>query len=549
MNSGSDTMIAKQAADGRRQVEGRSIRWSEALAEQAVKSGVWANKTLADALTETLRSDPHRVVLVDNGQEITVQALAHDADRLARALAQRLTRGSAVSFMLPNWYEAAVLYLACTLSGMVANPILPSLRERELRFILQDVKSRMIVLPDQWRGHDYATMIDNAISDLAEPPLVVIVRGAAKAPHVDYQTLLCSGHRSPLPALNPNALQMILYTSGTTGRPKGVMHTHNSLNALTKQIGEHWKVNKGDTFLVPSPISHIGGSLYAFEAPVLLGTTAVLMEKWLPDEAIALAVKYRCTHMAGATPFLTQMLSAAQTADEHLPALKVFICGGASVPPSLVRQASAWFTRTAISRVYGSTEVPVTTVGALEKGELDLAADTDGRPGYAEVRISDSGEVLARGPQMMAGYIHPEDEDAAFDGDGFYRTGDLGRIGTDGCLVITGRAKDLIIRKGENIAPKEVEDALVEHPSILEAAVVGLPDPSSGEKAYAVLVMRESTTTSVAELAAFLKRLGLASFKWPEMIVQWPNLPKNDAGKVLKHEIRARLSNTLTEGR
>lgn len=534
-------LVADEATPpGRRTVEGRSLRWDSERARAAYEAGLWTRRTLADDLAKAARETPDRVLLIDGALRLTASELHRRAETLARRLAGRLPRGSVVSFMLPNWQEAAVLYLGAALSGMVANPILPSLRDRELGFILADAGSRMIVIPDQWRGHDYPAMLARIVRDLATPPEIVIARGDPGDPRA-FEALLAGEPREALPALNADAVRMILYTSGTTGRPKGVLHTHNSLHALTRQIGDHWRAGAGDVFLVPSPISHIGGSLYAFEAPVLLGATAVLMERWDAAEAVRLARLNRCTHMAGATPFLDQMLTAAVAQDQPLPDLRVFVCGGASVPPSLVRRAAAWFRNAAVTRVYGSTEVPVTTVGAPRREDLEIAAETDGRPGIAEVKLGADGEVLARGPQMLAGYLHPADEASAFDADGFYRTGDLGRLTPDGALVITGRAKDLIIRKGENIAPKEVEDALLEHPAIREAAVVGLPDAVTGERAWAVLVA-DDADLSVPALSAFLRDRGLAAFKHPEAIARWDALPRNDAGKVLKDRVRDRLA-------
>jgi acyl-CoA synthetase (AMP-forming)/AMP-acid ligase II len=337
---------------------------------------------------------------------------------------------------------------------------------------------------------------------------------------------------------------MILYTSGTTGRPKGVLHTHNSIHALIRQIGRNWLVDDGDTFLVPSPIAHIGGSIYAFECPLLLGTTAVLMERWDPDSAVALMHAERCTHMAGATPFLESLLSAAKRAGTRLPDLKVFICGGASVPPSLIRRAAAYFDQAVVTRVYGSTEVPVATVGSPT--DPDHAAETDGHTGIADIKLVE-GEIRARGPQMLVGYLHPEDETESFDEDGYFRTGDLGRWLDDEYLVVTGRAKDIIIRNGENISPKEVEDILVGHPGIAEIAVVGLPDERTGERACAVIVPADQHPPDVAGLRDLLMDHGVAKFKVPEQVVVWDALPKNDAGKVLKHQIRATLTTGASE--
>jgi acyl-CoA synthetase (AMP-forming)/AMP-acid ligase II len=533
-------------APGRRLVEGRSLRWDRFRAEDAYTRGLWVRETLAEALDRAALSTPDRVLIVDGEIELTAADLRRRAVVLAGRLLERAPRSAVVSFMLPNWYEAAVIYLATTLAGMVAHPILPSLRDRELKFMLDDVESRIIFVPSQIRGHDYVAMMDRVVADLPAPPEVVVLRGDPGR-HTAFDTLETSDI-APLPMLEPDAVRMILYTSGTTGLPKGVMHTHNSIHALARQLGDHWLIEPGDVFLVPSPVSHIGGSIYAFELPLLLGTTAVLMDRWEADVGLTLMRRHGCTHMAGATPFLEQLLAAARAGNDHLPDLKVFICGGAAVPPSLIRTAADWFDKARVTRVYGSTEVPVTTVGVLEAEAVDLAAETDGRPGIAEVRLIDAeeavaatGEVRARGPQMLVGYLHPEDEATVFDADGFYRTGDLGRW-DGGCLVISGRAKDIIIRKGENIAPKEIEDVLVTHPRIAEIAVVGLPDVTTGERACAVIVPRDGEAPNVVELGVFLREAGLASFKIPEQVAVLDALPRNDAGKVLKHVLRADLT-------
>ena len=533
--------------DDRKLVGGQSIRWNDARAAKAYAAGHWVHTTLADALRDAARDTPARLLVVDGDARLNCRELHRKAQALAAALGARMPVGSVVSFMLPNWHEAAVVYLGATLAGMVVNPILPSLRDHELRFILDDVDSRIIFVPSEFRGHDYAAMLSRVTEALDSPPEVVVVRGPAGS-HTAYGDVFDERTGGSTPELDPDAVRMIMYTSGTTGRPKGVLHTHNSIHALIRQLGEHWRIHPGDTFLVPSPIAHIGGSIYAFETPLLLGTTAVLIETWNADDAVALMQEHRCTHMAGATPFLQQLLSAAEKAHTRLPDLKVFICGGASVPPSLIRRATDYFERAAVSRVYGSTEVPVTTVGALD--DPDVAADTDGRPGIADVWLvardpggmgGQTGEIHARGAQMLVGYLHAEDEAESFSGDDYFRTGDIGTWAGD-ALVVTGRAKDIIIRNGENISPKEVEDILIGHPDIAEVAVVGLPDDRTGERACAVIVPFAEPGPDVAALREFLEGHGVARFKVPERVVIWGALPKNDAGKVLKHEIKSRVS-------
>jgi acyl-CoA synthetase (AMP-forming)/AMP-acid ligase II len=536
--------------NGRRLIEGRSIRWDAARALDAYAKGHWVRQTLGGALKSAAAHTPERVLLVDGDVRLDCSTLYGQAACLARAMLARAAPGSVVSFMLPNWHEAATIYLAAHLAGMVVNPILPSLRDRELRFVLDDLRSQLLFIPEQFRGHDYAKMMERVSPELAAPPTVVVVRGEP-GPHLPYSALFAKDEPRELPEVDPDATRLVLYTSGTTGTPKGVLHSQNSIHALVRQLGRFWWLDPGDAFFVASPISHIGGSIYAFESPLLLGTTAVLVDKWEPDSAIDILRSERCTHMAGATPFLQQLLEAAKRADTRLPALKVFICGGASVPPSLIRNAAEHFDQTIFTRVYGSTEVPVTTVGVPERNDLRHAAETDGRVGFGEVKLVDAagetatrgneGEIRARGPQMLIGYLHPEDEAAVFDEEGYYRTGDLGRWVDRDYLVVSGRTKDIIIRKGENISPKEVEDYLIEHPNIAEVAIVGLPDTKSGERACAVIVAKHAPGPDVAELRVFLTKLGIASFKIPEQVVVTTSLPKNDAGKVLKHQIRAQL--------
>jgi acyl-CoA synthetase (AMP-forming)/AMP-acid ligase II len=540
---------------GRRLIGGRWVRWDRKRADDAYAGRWWVHRTLVDSLREAAQRTPRRVLVIDGDRRLDCESLHTQATALAHALLGRMPVGSVVSFMLPNWHEAAVIYLGATLAGMVVNPILPSLRDRELLFILEDVQSRMIFAPSVFRDYDYASMLGRVTAQMESPPEVVLLRNDIREPggsHTRYAALL--GQQAPtpeLPALDPDSVRMILYTSGTTGRPKGVLHSHNSMHALTCQIRDHWLVEHGDRFLVPSPIAHIGGSIYAFECPLLLCTTAVLMDRWNAGDAVRLMESERCTHIAGATPFLEQLLAAAQRARTRLPALKLFVCGGASVSPSLIRAAATYFEQAVITRVYGSTEVPVTTVGAPDPGDAAHAAETDGRAGITEIKLVDhpaappgAGEIRARGPQMLIGYVHPEDETETFDAEGYFRTGDLGRWVDDEYLVVTGRSKDIIIRKGENISPKEVEDILIAHPGVAEVAIVGVPDARTGERGCAVIVPTTLPGPDVASLRDFLTARGVALFKAPEQVVIWDALPKNDAGKVLKHRIKA----TLGEG-
>jgi acyl-CoA synthetase (AMP-forming)/AMP-acid ligase II len=520
---------AAMAQKGRRLIAGRSVRWDDARAAAAYADGLWVPETLADALARAAEQEPGRAVIVDGDVRLDARTLHQRSLALARVLAARFRPGSAISFMLPNWHEAAEIYLAATLAGLVVNPVLPSLRDHDLIFMLRDVESRMIFIPGEFRGHDYAAMMSRVVAELPAPPQVAVVRDTPGI-HLAYQSLFDAAPNQALPVLQPDAVRMIMYTSGTTGSPKGVMHSHNSIHALVQQIRMHWLVDPGDKFLVPSPISHIGGSIYAFEFPLLLGTTAVLMDRWNAEDGAQIMAAERITHMAGATPFLEQLLEATRAAGTQLPDLKLFICGGASVPPSLIREAAAYFEQAVVTRVYGSTEVPVTTIGVMDRDDVDHAAETEGRPGIAQVKLGDDssemGEICARGPQMLLGYVHADQEATVFDDEGFYRTGDVGRWVDGDYLVVGGRIKDIIIRHGENIAPKEIEDLLVEHPAIAEIAIVGLPDPRTGERACAVIVPSGSETPDVAALREFLEAKRVAKFKIPEQVAIWTSFPR-----------------------
>ena len=322
--------------------------------------------TLADSLRAGRRGSHRTGRSSSTGRPGWIAGTLHErAVALAAAMLARFPVGSVVSFMLPNWHEAAV-DLPRGDAGRHGGQPDPAVAARpRVELHPGRRRQRMSSCPPTFGGHDYAAMLARVT---AEHGVAAGGRGGARcgAGRADRLRRRCTRPNRPVdwPVLDADAVRMILYTSGTTGRPKGVLHSHNSIHALIRQIGRHWRVEPGDRFLVPSPIAHIGGSIYAFECPILLGTTAVLMDRWNAERAVDLLIAERCTHMAGATPFLEQILAAARHAGTRLPDLKVFICGGASVPPSLIRSAADYFERAIVTRVYGSTEVPVTTVGS-----------------------------------------------------------------------------------------------------------------------------------------------------------------------------------------
>lgn len=528
----------------RREVDGWSIRHDPDREAHARDGGWWLDTTIGDAAAMLAAQEPDRVLVIDGEIRLTAGDLYQSARRLADAMRKRgICRGDVVSFMLPNWHEACVVYLATALIGAVSHPLVTNFRNAELLFMLSDCKSKAIFVPAEFRRVDYRRMMAEVGGQMEGPPLVVVLRGDP-GDGIGYDQLIAEGRPdATFEPVDPGAVRMILYTSGTTGRPKGVLHTHNTINADIVQLHRFWNRGGDARYLVASPISHIGGSLYAFEMPLLFRTSAVLMDMWDGAAAATLIEREQCSHMAGATPFLQHLLTSCRASGARLPSLRIFICGGASVPPSLIREATEWFSNCVATRVYGSTEVPTITLGSIDAGDTDHAAETDGKIGAARVIIPAAdaegvGELLAKAPQMLVGYYNIEDEAAAFDEAGYFRMGDLGRIVDEDYLVITGRQKDIIIRNGENISPKEIEDLLTLHPDVAEVSVIGLPSEKTGEMACAVVLPAGSARPTCADFAAFLTDFGIAKLKFPEHVVFRSDLPRNATGKVLKHVLR-----------
>jgi acyl-CoA synthetase (AMP-forming)/AMP-acid ligase II len=549
----SDTISEAKGWTSRRTSLGWTTRWDDAHAAKARADGWWTNETIGERLATLAAGEPNRLLVIDGDKRLLAGELYEKAQILARVFVERgFEPGDVISFMLPNWHETCIIYLGATLAGLVAHPLVTAYREAELRFFLADSGSRMIFVPRRVRNSMIFDAARAAVADYDNPPEIVLVRDEEPG-FTSLDALLATKSDAALPSkVDPDAVRMVCYTSGTTGRPKGVLHTHNTIAAAVGQIHKYWQVNPGDSFFVPSPISHMGGSIYAFEIPILYGTVAVLQEMWDAEQAITKMDEHRCTHMAGATPFLQGLLAQGKASNIKLPALRVFICGGAAVPPTLIREAHDWFAHSRVQRVFGSTEVPTITIGSFGEGDFYHAAETDGMIGISTVKLIDAdgketrteGEVLAKGPQMFLGYLHDEDNAASFDDEGFFKTGDIAVLVDDHYLRISGRLKDIIIRQGENIAPKEIEDLLIQHPDIADVTIVGLPSPKTGELACAVIVPRGDAKPDVATLREFLEEKKVAKYKMPERVELWQELPRSSIGKVLKVDIRQTLINS-----
>jgi acyl-CoA synthetase (AMP-forming)/AMP-acid ligase II len=533
---------------------GFATRWSDDAAARYRAAGYWRDETLADVARRACREAPERLLLVEGDRRVTRADAWDAASRLAAFFLSRgLKPGDVVSFQLPNWIEAAVVALAARRCGLVLNPVPPNYRESEVRYILNDCRARLVFVPHVFRKHDHLQMLTGLRSELPTLRDVVVVRGdGADGLHWDEALSVAPAADDALPPLDPASAMIAMYTSGTTGRPKGVLHSHYTFDYRVRTMSERWSIGPSDVVFMPSPVTHITGAYWAFDMPWVSGATSVLMDVWSPDEAIDCIEKNRCTVTGGATPFLRQLLDTAVGRPAAMASLRIFFCGGTTVSADLIREATATYPDCLCFRAYGSTEMPTTTLGIRDRAHADLGAETDGEVvPPTEVRIVDAtsgadvadgeeGEILVRGPEQLVGYVHPDDNAGAFDEDGWFRMGDLGRRVHRRHLVITGRKKDIIIRSGENISPKEVEDVLTTHPAVADVAIVAMPSRATGEKGCAFVVLRPGQTIDLAEIGRFLSRAGLARQKFPEHLVTVDELPRVPSGKVSKDVLRGR---------
>lgn len=514
-------------------------------------AGIPESSTIIERARYWTARDPRWTALID-GDDVRheIGRLLSDAEDLCAAIqAMGLVAGDVISFQTPNWHEAAVINLAACAGGFVANPIVPIYRDAEVGFMLRDSRSKLFFFSEHFRGFDYAAMVERIRPDL--PDLVATVPVRAADPHgIGYAALLDKGRNldPAFPAADPDRVKMLLYTSGTTGRPKGVLHSHRTLARAMTFSSRWWKLEPRETLLMPSPVTHISGYANGLEMPFFAGARSILMENWDAAEAVRLIEEHGVAGTVAATPFLRELAICAEAEGKTLPSLRFFACGGAAVPPEVVRKANARFGRTVAFRAYGSSEAPLVTPGIREDDPGEIAATSDGRIADYEVRTVDGdgkdlspgeeGELLVRGPALFIGYSDPDDNAEAFDSEGFFRTGDIGVVSADGVLTITGRKKDLIIRGGENISAKEIEDALHRHPAIAETAVVSMPHDRMGEGICAVIIPRGEARPHLSELAEFLSAQGLARQKCPERVVWVNSLPQTPAGKVRKDIVR-----------
>jgi cyclohexanecarboxylate-CoA ligase len=503
-------------------------------------AGAWTDETLLDRLAS---ADGAHVAVVDGDVRLTIDDLLARSAALAGALRDAgVGPGDVVAWQLPNWWEAVVVCWAAWRCGAIASPITPTLRVREVGFILEQTEARVAIVPREFRGTDYPALL----RDAHFAGTVIEVRGDMPLPVGPPPPAVTTGTDDPA---------VILWTSGTTSDPKGVVHTHQTLRVEADTIASAHDMRPEEPLLLPMPVTHVAGLTYGVLLPVTSAITAVLMDVWVPSHALDLVARERIAVMISTPVFMRTMVDHPAFAGTDTSSVRLFSLGGAGVAPAMVREGAAAF-GCWCKRTYGSTEYPTLTTGRLgDSPEQD--ATTDGRLiDRAELRIADpetladvapgaAGELLVRGPEMFVGYLDPALDAESFAPGGWFRTGDLARY--DGThLTIVDRLKDVIIRGGENVSAQEVEALLVTHPGVREAACVAAPDPVMGETVCAYVIPAGGDGPTLEELRAHLAAQGLARYKLPSRLEVRADLPRTASGKVQKAPLRAELAGVGT---
>jgi acyl-CoA synthetase (AMP-forming)/AMP-acid ligase II len=490
-----------------------------------------------EALFESVARRPEvadRVVLVDGAVRLGGLELLDRVQRLAGGLAARgVARGDVVCFQTPSWWETTCLYRACWRLGAVAAPIHHLAGEVDVLGIVEQLQPREVLAA--------------AGTPAAGLPAAIEVRGDGR-----FESLLES---APWPDVDaaPTDLAVVLWTSGSTGGPKGVLHTHRALAYKARSLLDIHGIDHRDTVLMPAPMAHISGLSNAVMLPGAGGLTSVLMAKWSPQAAVDLVRDEGVTFMMGPPTFFQTMLAAPNFTPDAVATMRLISCGGAGVTPAFVEAASSGF-GAVVKRTYGSTEAPVVTT--WHAGDPpERTGDCDGRAaGEIELRIADpgpdgSGELWLRGPELFVGYSDPSRNEGTITDD-WFRTGDLATLtrGDDGhdWLRIVGRLKDIIIRGGENISAAEVEGVLESHPVVAQAVAVGYPDERLGERVCAYVVCGDaagSTPFDLDECRRWFEAAGVTRFKWPERVELLDHLPVlASSGKADRAELRRRAA-------
>ena len=536
-----------------------TITLPEGRRRQMTESGLWQDVRLGDVFAAAVADNPDGIAVTginsSTGEEtrLTYAELSRRVDRIALGLvALGVGPGDVVSFQLPNWWQFGALAAACARIGAVSNPLMPIFRQRELRLMLRFAESKVVVVPRTFRDFDHAGMLRGLLAEMEAGPRLFVVGGEDeesfegffldRAREEEQDAAGIFAERRP----DADALAQLMFTSGTSGEPKAVMHTSNTIVSSAREYARWIGLTGEDRVFMASPLAHQTGFIYGVVLSWLLKTRLALQDIWSAPTAAHTIAAEGATFTMASTPFLSDLANNEAVTPELMRTLRIFVCAGAPIPPEIVRRATGRLGFSVLS-CWGMTEnggVTITRPGdppekvfetdgkAIDGMEVRVVG-ADGRP----LPPGETGDLMVRGMANFVGYLkRPELNDT--DAQGWFRTGDLARMDADGYIRITGRSKDVIIRGGENIPVVEIENVLYRHPGVMEAAIVAMPDPRLVERACAFVVPRPGHAIDLDGIRDFLKAEGMARNYWPERIEIVEAMPRTASGKIQKFRLR-----------
>lgn len=527
------------------------------------RDGFWRDRLLTDYFDDAAKAHPDTLSNVEPAGRHTYAELSDAVDIAAHALVEAgVEPTDVVGIQLPNWYEWLIIHLAAIRVGAVTNALIPIYRDKEIGHMAKTARVSVLFIPEDFRRFNYMDMVDRLRDDLPDLRKTVVVRGRNARRHFDFfEDFMATGRQrrdedpvdfAPLRP-DPNDLALIMFTSGTTGKPKGVLHTHNTLIAGSLPWHDRMGLDETSVIHMASTLGHLTGYLYGVCLPLMVGGTGAFQDVWNVDYFVYLTEKYGINHTSGAATFLHDLLSADNLDHYDLSSLKHFCCVGSPIPRSFVTKARELFPAMQVFGGWGMTECCVATMGHPDD-PVEKVNATDGRPFPGmSIRIVDhegtevgpgtEGKLQVSGPFVFHGYLGLLDRTLEeFDGE-WFDTGDIAVIDEEGFLTLAGRSKDLIIRGGENVPVVALENALVQHPAIEDIAVVAMPDDRLQEIAAAVVVMAEDRDPlTLRDLQQHLETTSIAKQYWPEYLEIRESLPRTPSGKPQKAVMRAELA-------
>jgi acyl-CoA synthetase (AMP-forming)/AMP-acid ligase II len=525
-------------------------------------AGFWTDERLLDRVRDLVRATPGETAVVDETGRMTYGELWAQAANLAHWLAARgVAAGDAVSAQLPNWREMAVIHLATEMLGAVINPLLPLYREHELSHIMRTCEAKVFFAPEEHRSFDgFIPMARGLVEQVPSLTHVVSVRSTGRlvdnAVVFAWENAVAGNNAAPEPPpFAGDDPVLVTFSSGTESLPKGCVHSHNTTLYALREGAIRFGLEPNDVVFMPSPIGHTTGFQWGIRMAWYLGTRLVLQDRWDANVAAGLITAENCTYSLAATPFIGDLLDAVEFADEaagiDMSSLRMFVCGGAPIPRALIARSRVVLGAELLA-CYGTSESYILSQVGLR--DDDDTKQTDGTPlPGVEIRVVDDdgeevpsgtpGECVTRGPHVMLGYLNPPADRPDYVPGDWFAIGDLVERDDLGRLRVVGRKKEIIIRGGLNISPREVEEALMRHEGVRKVAVVGYPDDRLGERACAVVVTSRPAL-QLGDLTTFLVHEGLATYKLPERILLVDELPMTASGKVQKFK----LAQLITDG-